>query len=315
MGGLGCPAALYLAAAGVGTLGIADYDLVSSSNLHRQVLYGTEEIGKKKVQVAARRLKEQNPDINILSTDAEINSENVISILSGYDIVIDATDNFETKYLLNDAAILLKIPLVYGAIYQYEGQLATWNMINEDGTRTPHYRDVFPEVNSSMIPDCREGGVLHTLAGVIGCLQATEVIKYITKLGEMTAGKMLLFNGLTFDSRLIQIGHASKIAITQLQNAEAIPTITMDYLLGQEENYTIIDVRSVEERNEFHIGGIHIPFENLEEEISRIELAKPIIFYCASGRRSQQAAKKLNGKLNTKLYSLAGGLNALKEKT
>src|SRR5665213_3594319 len=179
-GGLGCPSSLYLASAGVGVIGIADYDTVSISNLHRQVLYTNEDIGLKKVIVATTKLQQHNPGISVIAHDIKINSENVMDLIRSYDLVIDCTDNFETKYLLNDACVMQGKPLVYGAIYQFEGQVSVWNVVNEDGTHSPNYRDIFPEVNPMMIPNCADGGVMPTLAGIIGCIQANEVIKYFT---------------------------------------------------------------------------------------------------------------------------------------
>ncbi|HEY4194448.1 MAG TPA: HesA/MoeB/ThiF family protein, partial [Mucilaginibacter sp.] len=187
-GGLGCPAAQYLTAAGIGTLGIADFDTISTSNLHRQVLYTPDDAGLKKVAIACERLQKQNPAVRLVTHDIKITSHNVMDIMRRYDIILDGTDNFETRYLLNDAAVLLEKPLVYGAIYQFEGQVAVWNIKNADGTYSPNYRDMFPEVDATQIPNCAEGGVIPTLAGIIGCMQANEVIKYITKTGDILAG-------------------------------------------------------------------------------------------------------------------------------
>ncbi|MGZ3777964.1 MAG: HesA/MoeB/ThiF family protein, partial [Mucilaginibacter sp.] len=162
-GGLGCPALQYLAAAGVGTIGVADYDTVSVSNLHRQILYHPSDAGQKKAIIACERLQLQNPGIKIIPLDIKITSDNVMNIIRQYDIVVDGTDNFETRYLLNDAVVLSGKPLIYGAIYQYEGQMAVWNVKNNDGTFSPNYRDLYPEVNAAQIPDCAEGGVIPTL--------------------------------------------------------------------------------------------------------------------------------------------------------
>ncbi|MBS1528645.1 MAG: HesA/MoeB/ThiF family protein, partial [Bacteroidetes bacterium] len=182
-GGLGCPALQYLAAAGVGTIGIADHDTISLSNLHRQILYTPSEVGLKKAIVACEKLRKQNPSIGVIAHDIKVNSDNVVDLIRPYDIIVDGTDNFETRYLLNDAAVLLGKPLIYGAIYQFEGQVAVWNTKNEDGSISPNYRDLYPEVNASQIPNCADGGVMPTLAGIIGCMQANEAIKYITSPG------------------------------------------------------------------------------------------------------------------------------------
>src|SRR3569833_1074934 len=174
-GGLGCPAAQYLTAAGIGTLGIADNDVVSTGNLHRQILFTPGDEGKKKAKVAAERLQQQNPGIKIIPHDVRVTSTIVMALIGQYDIVVDCTDNFETRYLLNDACVLSGIPVVYGAIYLFEGQVAVWNIQYADGTSSPNYRDLFPQVNTTQIPDCAEGGVIPSLAGIIGCMQANEV--------------------------------------------------------------------------------------------------------------------------------------------
>ena len=202
-GGLGCPAAQYLAASGVGTIAIADFDTISISNLHRQILYSTDDIGLKKVEIACRKLQQQNPLVTLIPLDVKITSENVMEIIQPYDIIADGTDNFDTKYLLNDACVLADKPLVYGAIYQYEGQVAIWNVLNEDGTRSFNYRDLFPRFDAVQIPNCAEGGVIPTLAGIIGCMQANEIIKYLSQTGSLLAGKLLIFDALSMQSRII----------------------------------------------------------------------------------------------------------------
>ncbi|MBB5394574.1 HesA/MoeB/ThiF family protein [Mucilaginibacter sp. AK015] len=188
-GGLGCPAAQYLASSGVGTLGIADFDVVSISNLHRQVLYDPADVGLLKTQVVCERLQKQNPQVKLIPHIDKITSNNVMQVIDGYDVIVDGTDNFETRYLLNDASVIAGKPVVYGAIYQYEGQVAVWNMSNPDGTRSPNYRDLFPQVDPTQVPNCAVGGVIPTLAGIIGCMQANEVIKYLTNTGELLTGK------------------------------------------------------------------------------------------------------------------------------
>jgi molybdopterin/thiamine biosynthesis adenylyltransferase len=155
-GGLGCPAAQYLTGAGIGTLAIADYDTVSTNNLHRQILYTPADVGSKKVTVAAQRLQQQNPGIEIISIDVKVTSTNVTDLIKPYHIIVDCTDNFETRYLLNDACVLADKPIVYGAIYQFEGQVAVWNITNANGTKTPNYRDVYPQVDATQIPNCAD---------------------------------------------------------------------------------------------------------------------------------------------------------------
>ncbi|ASU35005.1 HesA/MoeB/ThiF family protein [Mucilaginibacter xinganensis] len=311
-GGLGCPTAQYLAAAGVGTLGIVDFDTVSDSNLHRQVLYTPADYGQKKVTVACERLQKQNPGIKLVPHDARITSQNVMELIAAYDIIVDGTDNFETRYLLNDAAVISGKPLVYGAIYQFEGQAAVWNVAGESGGRSPNYRDLFPQVDASQIPNCTEGGVIPTLAGIIGCIQANEVIKYLTHTGELLAGKILIFDAQTMQSRVIKIGDTSQARITKLVETVIVPTISAVELKIEldQDSVQLIDVRTIEEREEFNIGGEHIPIGVLLSRMDAIDKNKKIIFYCASGKRSAEAVKIMKLKYpGTAAFSLLGGLN------
>jgi molybdopterin/thiamine biosynthesis adenylyltransferase/rhodanese-related sulfurtransferase len=312
-GGLGCPAAQYLAAAGVGTLGIADFDTVSISNLHRQILYTPADIGQKKAFLVCERLQKQNPGIKLVQHDVRITSQNVIDIIAKYDIIVDGTDNFDTRYLLNDAAVLAGKPIVYGAIYQFEGQLAVWNVVNENEIKSPNYRDLFPKVNATQIPDCAEGGVIPTLAGIIGCMQATEVIKYITKTGELLVGKVLIFDAQTLQSRIIKIGDTTNTHISRLIETVITPTISVtDLKKGLAENLLIlIDVRTEEEREDFNIGGEHIPFDQLFGQIDQIEKYTKTVLYCASGKRSGEVVKVIKKRYpDANVFSLEGGLKA-----
>ncbi|MDR3681045.1 MAG: HesA/MoeB/ThiF family protein [Flavipsychrobacter sp.] len=313
-GGLGCPAAQYLTAVGVGTIGIADYDVISISNLHRQILYTPAEAGQKKVTVACKKLQQQNPQIQLVAHDVKITSANVMELVGQYDIVLDATDNFETRYLLNDACVLQHKPVVYGAIYQYEGQVAVWNVPYKD-TYSPNYRDVFPDANAAQIPNCAEGGVLPTLAGIIGCMQANEVVKYITGTGELVSGKMLLFDALTMQIRVVKIGDVTRTNITEIAATVDACTISAQELkAGLDDNkYTLVDVREISEREAYHIGGLHIPLSKIEHEEFQLPVDKDIVFYCASGRRSAVAATLLSGKVDAKLFSLSGGLKGWRQ--
>ncbi len=310
-GGLGCPAAQYLAAAGVGTLGIADFDTVSESNLHRQVLYTPADKDKKKVLVACERLQKQNPGIKLVPHDVKIASQNVMDIIHGYDIIVDGTDNFETRYLLNDAAILAHKPVVYGAIYQYEGHVAVWNVLNQNDERTPNYRDLFPSVDASQIPNCTEGGVIPTLAGIIGCMQANEVIKFITKTGEILAGKVLVFDAQSMQSRIIKIGDVTQTHIIKLVETVNTPTISAEDLKKElaQNSIQLIDVRTEEEREAFNIGGEHIPIADLLAHAETIAKNKKTVFYCATGKRSAEAVKIIKRRFhNANVFSLEGGL-------
>jgi adenylyltransferase/sulfurtransferase len=305
MGGLGCPAAQYLAASGICTLGLADYDVVSETNLHRQILYTPEDIGQKKAEIACVRLHFQNPNVGFHIHDMMIDSSNVMETISHYDVIVDCTDNIETKYLLNDACVLSGKPLVYGAIYQYEGHVAVWNVNN-----SPNYRDLYPSIDTSQIPNCAEGGVLPTLAGIIGCMQANEVIKYITQTGELLAGKLLVFDAQTLQSRIIKIGDTTKTSITALETTVAVPKISLEALMADKDAYELIDVRSAEEHAAFNIGGRNI---SLDEIVSFIPDNKPIVFYCSSGKRSAEAVKIVRDKLlMNDVYSLANGIKDIR---
>jgi molybdopterin/thiamine biosynthesis adenylyltransferase/rhodanese-related sulfurtransferase len=308
-GGLGCPALQYLAAAGVGTVGVADYDTISLSNLHRQILYNPSDAGKKKAIVACERLQQQNPGVRLIPHDVKITSGNVMDIIGQYDIIVDGTDNFETRYLLNDATVLSGKPLVYGAIYQYEGQLAVWNVKNSDDSFSPNYRDLYPEVNAAQIPNCAESGVIPTLAGIIGCMQANEVIKYITKTGELISGKVLIFDAQSLQSRIINIGNTTKTIIEQLAETEEIPVVSIDDI--NQDDFELIDVRTLQERDLFDIGGKHIPVEEIAENLDYFGDNRKRVFYCATGNRSGEAVKLIKQKFpDAKVFSLKGGIKA-----
>src|SRR5450432_4022825 len=205
-GGLGSPSLLYLTAAGVGTIGIVDFDVVDDSNLQRQVLFDIHEIGKPKVEAAKRRLEALNPHVKFILHNTHINSGNALEIIKDYDVVADGTDNFPTRYLVNDATLLLDKPNVYGSIFQFEGQVSVFNYVNRKGERGPNYRDLYPTPPPpGLVPSCAEGGVLGVLPGIIGSLQALEVIKVITGVGEPLSGRFFTFDALNFESRTFNI--------------------------------------------------------------------------------------------------------------
>ncbi len=308
-GGLGCPALQYLTAAGVGTIGIADDDVVSVTNLHRQILYGPDDIGKKKIKVAIARLQQQNPDVRLIAHDLRVNATNALPLINQFDIIVDGTDNFETRYLLNDAAAMLGKPLVYGAIYQYEGQLAVWNVRNTDGTFSPNYRDLYPQVDATQIPNCAVGGVIPTLAGIIGCLQANEVIKLITHSSDVLAGKVMVFDAQTLQSRIIKIGLVTKTSIHSLQETASVQTISKSDLGVNPEKYELIDVRTIQEHDLLNIGGKNIPLDELAENMAMFNKNTPIVFYCATGKRSAAAVKLVRGVYpRAEVYSLESGI-------
>ncbi|WP_259069427.1 ThiF family adenylyltransferase [Mucilaginibacter sp. X4EP1] len=312
-GGLGCPAAQYLTAVGVGTIGIVDFDTVSITNLHRQILYTPNDVGKKKVSLICERLQKQNPGIKLVPHDVRVTSQNVVDLMSHYDIIVDGTDNFDTRYLLNDAGVILNKPIVYGAIYQFEGQVAVWNVENENGQKSPNYRDLFPSVDATQIPNCAEGGVIPTLAGIIGCMQANEVIKYITKTGDILAGKILIFDAQTLQSRIIKIGEVTGTHINRLVETIFVPEISAADLKTaiKEDTVNLIDVRTTEERDEFNIGGQHIPMEQLYFQLNELDKEMKTVIYCASGKRSAEAVKLIKKRFpEAPFYSLEGGLKS-----
>src|SRR6267142_2349752 len=205
-GGLGSPALYYLAAAGVGRIGIVDFDTVEESNLQRQILYGTTDLGNPKAALAKDRLAQLNPYVKIETHHCLLTSENALDILSQYDVVLDGSDNLPTRYLVNDAAVLLKKPLIYGALFQFEGQVSVFNQLLKDGTRGPNYRDLFPEPPPpEMVPSCNEGGVLGVLAGIIGSMQANEAIKVLAGMGKTLSGRLMIFDSLDFTTRFLNL--------------------------------------------------------------------------------------------------------------
>lgn len=289
-GGLGCPTLQYLVSTGIGNIGIADYDVVSVSNLHRQILYNDEDKGKSKSILACQRLRKQNPAVNLIEYNYKITSHNIMGILEDYDLIVDCSDNFETRYLLNDAAYLKNIPLVYGAIYQYEGQVAVWNVDLGNKTRSPNYRDLFPSVDPDQIPNCSNGGVMPPIAGIIGCMQANEVIKYFTRSGDLLAGKLFIMDVLNCSSRVIGLGKTSRAIINSLEESDSINNVTIEQLNNFEAgNYRLIDVRTSAEHAAFNIGGENIPLQILDKY--NFELDNVVILYCSTGVRSQAAAK------------------------
>jgi len=226
-------------------------------------------------------------------------------------VVVDCTDNFETRYLLNDACVLAGKPLVYGAIYQYEGQLAVWNVKNTNGSQSSNYRDLYPQVNAAMIPNCNEGGVIPTLAGIIGCMQANEVIKLVTKTGDVLAGKVLLFDAETLQSRIIKLGNQTRTNITAVIPTVDNPTMAVSEVKKGLENNTLelLDIRTDQERDEIDIGGEHIEADELEGNLDYILNGKPKVLYCSSGKRSAEAVKMLKkAHPEAKVFSLEGGL-------
>ncbi len=313
-GGLGCPVLQYLAAAGVGTLGIADADNIEISNLQRQVLYTEEEIGQSKALTAAKKLISLNPNIKIQTHIVYIDSTNALELLRDYDIIVDGSDNFATRYLVNDACIILSKPMVSGAVYKFEGQVSVFNY-----KKGPTYRCIFPEPpNANESPNCADIGVVATLPGIIGTIQANEVIKIITGIGEVLSGRLLVIDTLTmnthiFNFKLIEANRN----ITQLKDSPqyCTPVIkNIDYeelkqLLTQDTEIQLIDVREMEEHEIGNIGGINIPLSIFDSSLHLLDPGNRIILYCSSGVRSLHVAKLLLQKGFINVVNLSNGIN------
>lgn len=325
-GGLGCPAALYLAAAGIGTIGIMDDDLIDGSNLHRQILFAQVDIGKPKVSVAKTKLEEQNPYINVIAIQEKLTTENALRIIKDYDVVIDGTDNFPTRYLVNDACVILDKVNVYASISQFEGQLAVFNYENKDGNRGPNYRDVYPvPPNADMIPDCATGGVLGVLPGLIGTMQATETIKVITNLSEPLSGYILLFDALSMSSRKLKIKKNPDLKITELinyddfcgiqkNNTKTMNEITVQELkqwMDEKKDFQLIDVREQHEFDFCNLNGDLIPLAGIMDDPDKISTEKPVVVHCRSGARSANAIMALKERFgHDNLLNLKGGILA-----
>jgi sulfur-carrier protein adenylyltransferase/sulfurtransferase len=323
-GGLGSPVLLYLAAAGVGTIGIVDFDVVDDSNLQRQVLFGVDEIGQPKVEAAKKRLEALNPHITLRVYNTQLTSANALDIIREYDVVADGTDNFPTRYLVNDASVILGKPNVYASIFQFEGQVSVFNYTNEKGETGPNYRDLYPTPPPpGLVPNCAEGGVLGVLPGIIGSLQALEVIKVITGVGESLSGRFYIFDALTFESRTFTIKKsASTPAITQLIDYEQfcgvkavekpIKEITAKELYDWQvkgEKFQLIDVREPHEYDIVNIGAELIPLTTVSEKADHFARDKKVVVHCKMGGRSAKAIRELEEKFGfDNLYNLKGGI-------
>ncbi|MCD0489733.1 HesA/MoeB/ThiF family protein [Pedobacter sp. MC2016-14] len=313
-GGLGCPALLYLAAAGIGTIGIADDDVVTLSNLHRQVLYSTADIGTAKVSAAALKLSNLNPEIVVQQHREKVVYENAREIIGGYDYVIDGTDNFAARYLINDVCVLMNKPLVFGAVSRYQGQLAVFNVPGENLEKT-NYRDLFPiPPKASEVPSCEEAGVLGALPGIIGAMQAAEVIKLITGIGEPLVNKVLMYNALNHDFYKVALSPTAlgeSLVVGYEEPIEEIDAVAFRALLEQPSTL-VIDVR---ERGEMPslsgIAQLHIPMSEFDVELVVPE--EHLILVCQHGIRSLHAAEMLQEWFGQtkKLYSLKGGVSRL----
>lgn len=331
-GGLGSPVLLYLAAAGIGTIGIVDFDVVDDSNLQRQVLFGVNEIGKPKVEAAKQRLEALNPHIQFILYNTQLTSQNALDIIKDYDLVADGTDNFPTRYLVNDACVLLGKPNIYASIFQFEGQVSVFNYQYANGDIGPNYRDLYPTPPPpGLVPSCAEGGVLGVLPGIIGSLQALEVIKVITGVGEPLAGRFYIFDALNFESRTFNISrrddnplNGKNPTITHLIDYEQfcgvkavekpVKEITPQELYQLQvkgEPFQLIDVREPYEYDIVNIGAELIPLATVADNAAKISKDQKVIVHCKMGGRSAKAIRELEEKFGfNNLYNLKGGILA-----
>ena len=332
-GGLGCPVLQYLTAAGIGTIGIVDDDVVALNNLHRQVLYSVNDIGLSKAERATFILRQQNPDIRIIPYNERLTVQNALTVFDDFDIIIDGTDNFSTRYMINDACVLMTKPLVYGAISQFEGQVAVFNFKRNESDEAVNYRDLFPDPpKDDEILNCEEAGVLGVLPGIIGTMMANETIKLITGIGELLANQLLTYNAL--NNQVYQLTLSAKKETHLLIPENEAAFLQMDYewlcsseithpiaigseidantfnILIADGNVNVIDVREPYEMpvaDDF--SNIKIPLAQLAESISLIK-SDTVVAFCQTGNRSLQAVKILSGIFGAgkKIYSLRGGI-------
>jgi sulfur-carrier protein adenylyltransferase/sulfurtransferase len=329
-GGLGSPLALYLGAAGVGTLGIVDFDVVDYTNLQRQIIHSTADVGRKKLDSAADKLKAINPYLNIRKFDTRLSSENALQIFSDFDIIADGTDNFPTRYLVNDACVLTGKPNVYGSIFRFEGQASVF--ATEDG---PCYRCLYPEPPPpGLVPSCAEGGVLGILPGLIGVIQATEAIKLILGKGDPLIGRLLLVDALGMKFRELKLRKnrdcpvcGTHRTITKLidydefcgiRGEESVVDVNVPEMQVEElkqkldagEDIFVLDVREPHEYQICNIGGHLIPLGDLPKRVNELDSSREIVAHCRSGMRSAKAVDFLKQSGFKKVRNLAGGILA-----
>jgi len=335
-GGLGSPLAFYLAAAGIGTLGLVDFDIVDASNLQRQIIHSTKDIGRKKLDSAEEKLIALNPALNVVKHEVMLSSANALEILKEYDIVADGTDNFPTRYLVNDACVLLNKPNVYGSIFRFEGQASVF--ATKEG---PCYRCLYPEPPPpGLVPSCAEGGVLGILPGLVGVMQATEVIKLILGKGEPLIGRLLLIDALNMRFRELKLRKnpdcpvcGANPTVTQLIDYQefcgilpetleeknlknGIPQMTVKELkrrLDAGDDFQLIDVREPYEYQIAQIGGKLIPQNDVPNRLGEIDREREVVVHCRSGARSQRIAEFLKQAGYPNVSNLAGGILAWSE--
>ncbi|MGA2697235.1 MAG: molybdopterin-synthase adenylyltransferase MoeB [Terriglobales bacterium] len=330
-GGLGSPLALYLAAAGVGTLGLVDFDVVDYTNLQRQIIHSTADVGRKKLDSAAEKLSAINPFVEIKKFDTRLSSENALEIFADFDIIADGTDNFPTRYLVNDACVLTGKPNVYGSIFRFEGQASVF--ATEEG---PCYRCLYPEPPPpGLVPSCAEGGVLGILPGLVGVMQATEVVKLILGIGDPLIGRLLLIDALGMKFRELKLRKNPECpacgahpTITKLIDynefcgirgeeekplTAGIPEIQVEELkrrLDAGDDLFVLDVREPHEYQICNIGGHLIPLNDLPKRVSELDSSREIVAHCKMGGRSAKAVAFLQQAGFKKIHNLSGGILA-----
>jgi adenylyltransferase/sulfurtransferase len=329
-GGLGCPLAQYLAAAGVGRIGLVDFDVVDESNLQRQVLYGTADVGRPKVEVARERIEAMNPDVEVGIHPERLSSENARAILGDYDVVVDGTDNFPTRYLSNDACVLLQKPNVYGAILRFEGQASTF-----DSRRGPCYRCLFPEPPPpNLVPSCAEGGVLGVLPGIIAMIQATETLKLLSGIGEPLIGRFLYVDALEMRFSEYRFAKDPQCPVCSAQPTirdlidyegfcgvgdaqdtpvRAFSAVEVKHIADRGEAILLLDVRDRDEFEKAHLErSTLIPLGQLEARLGELERwrERPVVVYCHRDGRSAKACRILLGAGFTDVATLSGGIDA-----
>ncbi|MDX1685441.1 MAG: molybdopterin-synthase adenylyltransferase MoeB [Saprospiraceae bacterium] len=337
-GGLGAPLLQYLTAAGIGKIGLVDFDVVEESNLQRQVLFTTEDVGRPKVEAAVERLQLQNPHIEFEVYNTMLTSDNALDIIKDYDIVADGTDNFPTRYLVNDACVKLGKINVYASIFRFEGQLSVFNFKREDGSRGPNFRDMFPSPPPpGLVPSCAEGGVIGVLPGILGSLQANEVIKVASGVGEPMDGRLFIFDAGSFETRTLKLSKSPKNKITaeradeielidydaycgignevKKREVKSIDVETLNKWLAIKKDFQLIDVREPYEYEISHIDGKLIPKSEVVQRIDEIAQDKDVVVHCRVGERSADVIRLLEDKYGySNLYNLEGGILAWADK-
>ncbi|MEW6159055.1 MAG: molybdopterin-synthase adenylyltransferase MoeB [Verrucomicrobiota bacterium] len=335
-GGLGSPIAMYLAAAGVGRLGLLDFDSVDFSNLQRQIIHGTEDVGRPKTMSAQETIRSINPNVETVLHNTRISSENALEIISRYDVVVDGTDNFPTRYLTNDACVLLKKPNIYGSIFRFEGQASVF----APHLGGPCYRCLYPEPPPpGMVPSCAEGGVLGVLPGIIGCIQATEILKLIIGRGSSLIGRLLMFNALDMKFRELKLRRDPQCPIcgdqptikelidyeqfcgltpeseTPSQNPDEVTVQDMKKALDDTQaGIKVIDVREPDEYEIAHINGVPLfPLSTLPQRFTELDPNTQYFIHCKSGVRSMKALKFLKEQGFKYVKSVKGGISAWSE--